>query len=1790
LLATTTILLGLGGGTVASAAPGSYRDEVLADNPVSYWRLGEAPGASAAPDELGANAGSYLGGVTLGQAGAIANDPNTAPSLNGTDSYVKVNSSPSLSMATAVTEEAWVKRSRSGVWQVVLGKAANGQSKLENYSLWLNTSNKAQAFFGNGTTYASVTSTVALDTNWHYLVVTYDNASAKLYLDGQLNASSSSSVQLTPNSDPLYIGRSTGTTAFFGGQIDEVAVYSTALSATRVQAHYAKGAADTTPPAVTLAAPANGSSTRSTSVSFSGSAGTLGGDSSTVTVKVYSGTSATGTPIQTLSTTHSAGSYSVSSSSLGDGTYTAQAQQADSAGNIGLSSANTFVVDRTAPSIVLTSPANGGLINAALPTFNGVAGTAAGDSSLVLVNLYSGTTTAGTPLQILNAARQSDGSYSAGANAALADGTYTAQAVQQDTAGNSGLSSANTFTVDTAAPPTPSLGSKPPALTSSTGASFGFSDTEAGVTFRCSLDGAAFGACTSPRTYSGLGEGSHTFQVTARDAAGNESAAASYTWTVDSVAPTTTITDQPPNPSNSASASFSFSANETASFQCRLDGASFSACTSPKSYSALVDGSHTFQVRATDLAGNTGAAATYTWTVSTATPDTTPPVVTLTSPANGASVSTGTPTFAGAAGTAPGDLSTITVRVYAGPDVSSLLVETLTTTRANGAFSVVASPSLIDGTYTAQAQQSDAAGNTGSSSANTFTVTTSGDTTPPTSTITEHPADPTTSTNASFSFTADESASFECSIDDGAFSSCSTPTVYSSLTDGSHTFQVRATDLSGNTGEPAGFSWSVDTTPPTSSITQKPADPTNSTSPSFSFSANETATFQCRLDGGAFSACTSPTSYSGRGGGSHTFQVNATDAAGNTGPAASYTWTIDLTAPPAPTVLSGPASPSGSSSATFGFSDAEAGVSFRCQVDAGSFGVCASPQTYNGLSDGDHVFGVKARDAAGNESTASTYSWTVDTTASGVTLTSPSNGGATSDQTPTFAGYAGTAAGDSNTITVKVYSGGTPTGTPVQILTTTQSGGSYSIETTTTLSEGTYTAQAEQSDSAGNTGRSSANTFVVDTTAPTPTMTSPAAGASTSEKPTFAGTAGAAARDSTTVDIDIFAGSSATGTPTQVLTTTAASNGVYSIPVSVPLPEGTYTAQAVQSDLVENTGTSSAVTFSVSSTLYRDTILGDNPAGYWRLGEASGTTAGDSAGTNSGTYQGGITLGQPGAIRTESNTAASFDAVNDSVSIPSSSSLSVTTAVTLETWVKRSKSGWQVIVGKPGNGQSKFENYALWFNSTNNVVAYFGNGTTAYASVTSPTPLDTNWHLLDASYDNATARLYVDGTLKASVNSTVQMRANSDPLDIGRSQSGSSTYFFGGQQDEVAVYGTALSGARVAAHYNAAFDTTAPVVTLTTPPSLTLDTTPAIAGMAGTTSRDSATVTVKVYTGSSASGTPIQTLSTRRFGSGAWGVNASPALSPGTYTAQAEQMDTSGNIGRSAPKTFVLGNFPSSSDPVLLAAGDIAACNSPGDEATGALLDQFPNATVQTVGDNAYSAGTADDFANCYDPSWGRAKARTHPALGPHDYGDNGTGVFSGGDGYFNYFHNQLAPYGPTATDPSKGYYSYDLGTWHIVVLNTSCNVAPNCDANLQEQWLRADLAAHQTACSLAIWHVPRFSSGGVHGSNAGESRWWQAFDDFGGDLVLNGEDHIYERFAPQDASGFYDATGPRQITVGIGGAEHYGLGTIRSNSEARDVTSFGILKLTLHPTSYDWQSVPEAGMTFTDSGSEQCH
>jgi hypothetical protein len=283
----------------------------------------------------------------------------------------------------------------------------------------------------------------------------------------------------------------------------------------------------------------------------------------------------------------------------------------------------------------------------------------------------------------------------------------------------------------------------------------------------------------------------------------------------------------------------------------------------------------------------------------------------------------------------------------------------------------------------------------------------------------------------------------------------------------------------------------------------------------------------------------------------------------------------------------------------------------------------------------------------------------------------------------------------------------------------------------------------------------------------------------------------------------------------------------------------------------------------------------------------------------------------------------------------------------------------------------------------------------------------------------------------------------------------------------------------------------------------------------------------------------------------------------------------SAGAGGSAGTGGFAGTGGAAAPVVLYAAGDIGDCTAVGDTGTGLLLDGASD-PIAVLGDIAYPNASLGDFSNCFDPPWGRHKARIRPAPGNHEYGT------AGALGYFMYF-------GAAAGELGKGYYSYDLGDWHVVVINSNCSNVSCSAGSAQEQWLRQDLAANPRRCTLAYWHHPRFSSG-AHGNNTTMTAIWQALHDNGADLILNGHDHDYERWVPMDRNGNASASGMVEIVVGTGGTALRSFsGSKPANSAVRNASANGVLKLTLRDGAYDWEFKAVAGQSFTDTGTATC-
>jgi hypothetical protein len=282
-----------------------------------------------------------------------------------------------------------------------------------------------------------------------------------------------------------------------------------------------------------------------------------------------------------------------------------------------------------------------------------------------------------------------------------------------------------------------------------------------------------------------------------------------------------------------------------------------------------------------------------------------------------------------------------------------------------------------------------------------------------------------------------------------------------------------------------------------------------------------------------------------------------------------------------------------------------------------------------------------------------------------------------------------------------------------------------------------------------------------------------------------------------------------------------------------------------------------------------------------------------------------------------------------------------------------------------------------------------------------------------------------------------------------------------------------------------------------------------------------------------------------------------------------------GPAGPSATRAVAPATAPPGS-VVLVGAGDIATCTGLGDEQTAAILDVAPG-TVFTLGDNAYEDGTKAEYERCYAPTWGRQLERTRPSPGNHEYDTRDAA------GYFEYF-------GARAGEGDTGFYAYAVGDWRIYSLNSNCSDIGGCgEGSAELDWLRADLEAHPSRCSLAYWHHPRFSSG-EHGDNPFMEPIWDALAEAGTEVVLAGHDHDYERFAPMGGGAVDADRGMTSFVVGTGGKDFRDFQAVAANSVVRNADTWGVLELVLSASRWSARFIPVAGATFTDQAEGACH
>ncbi|WP_193613021.1 carboxypeptidase regulatory-like domain-containing protein [Nocardioides lijunqiniae] len=739
---------------------------------------------------------------------------------------------------------------------------------------------------------------------------------------------------------------------------------------------------------------------------------------------------------------------------LGEGAHTVRFRAQDAVGNADATPATrSFRVDTLAPDTTVDSgPDDGATLatGAATYAFSGTAG----DTAKLQCRVDEGAWADCTSPLVLSG---------------QGEGEHTVRFRAQDAAGNADATpSVRTFTVDTTAPDTTvDSGPADGATLTTDEATFAFSGTTGDTAkLQCRVGEGAWADCTSPVTFSDLGEGDHTVAFRAQDRVGNVDATpATRSFTVDTTAPDTTVDSGPAEgavlTADAATFTFSGTAGDTDTFQCRVDDGEWTVCASPLALTDLAEGEHTVRLRALDAAGNADATPVVrTFTVDTVAPETRVD----SGPADGATLTTGAATFT-FSGTA-GDTDTFQCRVDDGEwaDCTSPLALT----------------GLVDGEHTVRFRAQDAAGNADATpSVRTFTV----DTAAPDTTVDSGPAEGAvlTTRSATFTFagTAGETALLQCRIDDGEWADCTSPATFAELADGQHTVRFRAQDAAGNAdATPATRTFTVDTTAPDTTVDSGPADgaviATGAATYTFSGSAGDTDALQCRVDDGDWASCTSPLALTGLADGGHTVRFRAQDAVGNADASpAVRTFTVDTTAPET-TVDSGPADGTvvTTSSATYTFSGTAGDTdALQCRVDEGEWASCTSPLELNDLAQGDHTVRFRARDAAGNiDATPAVRTFTVDTGAPETTVDSgPADGAVLTTSSATF-GFSGTA-GDTAKLQCRLDEG--------------DWAGCASPATFGDLAEGRHTVRFRAQDAAGNADATPAvRTFTVDTVAP----------------------------------------------------------------------------------------------------------------------------------------------------------------------------------------------------------------------------------------------------------------------------------------------------------------------------------------------------------------------------------------------------------------------------------------------------------------------------------------------------------------------------------------------------------------------------------------------------------------------------------------------------------------------------------------------------------------------------------
>ena len=702
--------------------------------------------------------------------------------------------------------------------------------------------------------------------------------------------------------------------------------------------------------------------------------------------------------------------------------------------------------------------------------------------------------------------------------ASEADGTYTFSVRATDAAANTGTAATSTYELDTAAPSAATITAGQGGSGSGRTPSWSFT-SETGATFECRLDRAGtaiagWAACTSPRSYSlsAQADGTYTISVRARDAAGNTGAVATSTYLLDTTAPAApTLGTTPASPGNSRAPSFGFSGETGASFQCRLDRggtqvADWGSCGAPRAFDLSTEpqGTYTFSVRAVDAAANTGSAATADYVLDSDAPAA--PSIS-TSPATPGTSESPSWSWSGESG------ATFQCRLSR----AGTAIVDWSTCSGSRAYALA---SEVDGTYDFAVRARDAAGNTGVAATSSYVLDRAAPATPA---IATRPATPDQDPTPTWTFTGDAGATFECRLVRGAsvisgWGACTSPADYDLLAeaDGTYGFSVRARDAAGNTSAAAADSFVLDRAAPAApSIDAEPGTYGSDTDPTWRFSAEAGASFECRLDRGGgtavygWASCASPRSYAiaAQSDGAFTFRVRARDAALNTGPETTSSYTLDRTLPGAPTIASAPASPSSTRAAQWSFSGGP-GQTYQCRLERDGaleldWTACTSPQNFDlsARPDGDYEFLVRAKDGLNRIGAQASSNYVLDTTAPAAPSIDGHPASPGTDDTPAWSFSAEAGA----TFRCRVVRGGTP----VTGWATCASGGDFDISAQV---DGTYTFEVYARDSAGNDSSVQSDSYVLDRTAPSdPTVTSapttPGSGRSPSWS--FSGDAGA---------------------------------------------------------------------------------------------------------------------------------------------------------------------------------------------------------------------------------------------------------------------------------------------------------------------------------------------------------------------------------------------------------------------------------------------------------------------------------------------------------------------------------------------------------------------------------------------------------------------------------------------------------------------------------------------------------